>query len=254
MNIAGTTAFAGDTVDQRIGRIADWSGLDLLDLDTSTTLCDRHMPDQKSVLEAIQQASRTDGGTSFVSDDGSVTFRSRANKEATVAPWLTVNVLYVDPTLSEVIDDQLLVNQVVVNRLGANTSTTTQSLPSQVLHGVYNKSIDTIMQNPNDAQYAGDYYIAFYSTPGERCDQVVINGLALNQWPTLLTQDMWLIIQLTNLPSIEHSSTLNLYVEGWQIDINDLSWKLTYDTSTAIPFAILNDTTRGVTGNVVAAW
>lgn len=163
-------------------------------------------------------------------------------------------MLYVDPTLSEVIDDQLLVNQVVVNRLGANTSTTTQSLPSQVLHGVYNKSIDTIMQNPNDAQYAGDYYIAFYSTPGERCDQVVINGLALNQWPTLLTQDMWLIIQLTNLPSIEHSSTLNLYVEGWQIDINDLSWKLTYDTSTAIPFAILNDTTRGVTGNVVAAW
>ena len=251
---AGTTAFAGETVDQRIGRIADWSNVDALDLDTSVTVCDRHMPDTQTVLAAIQQAARTDGGTSFVSDDGSITFRSRSNKESTFTPWLTLDVKYVAPSLTEVIDDQLLLNQVVVNRLGANTSTTTQSLPSQVLHGTYTKSIDTIMQNPIDAQYCGDYFIAFYSTPGERCDQVIIDGLYINQWPVLLTQDMWLIIHLTNLPSIEHSSTLDLYVEGWAIDIDTDQWQYTFDTSSSIPFAVVNDSVRDITGNVVVAW
>jgi hypothetical protein len=254
MYTAGTTAYAGETVDQRIGRICDWAGFDVLTLDSSLTVCDRHMPDTQTALEAIQQAARTDGGTTFVADDGSITFKSRANKEATVTPWLTIDCRYIDPALAEVLDDQLLVNQVVVNRLGANATTTTNNVISQTLHGVFNKSIDTIMQSPDDAQYCGDYFISFYSTPTERCDQVVIEGMFLNQWPVVLTQDMWDIIHITNLPSIEHSSTLDLYVEGWQIDLTDESWQLTFDTSSAIPFAVLNDSVRDITGTVVVAW
>lgn len=251
---AGTTAYAGDTVDQRIGRICNWAGVLDLTLDSSVTLCDRHMPDVQTVLAAVQQAARTDGGTSFVADDGSVTFLSRANKENTFTPWLTIDCKYVDPALVEVTDDALLVNQAVINRLGANTTTTTQSLVSQQLHGIYNRSVDTIMQDPDDAQYAGDYLIAFYSTPEERCDQVVIDAEFINQWDVMLEQDMWLIIELQHLPTIEQSSTLDLYAEGWQIDISDTSWKYTFDTSSAIPFAVLNDTVRDVTGSFVVAW
>lgn len=254
MYVAGTTAYAGDTVDQRIGRIAAWSGLDALTLDTSTTICDRHMPDSQSVLSAIQQAARTDGGTSYVADDGSITFKSRTSKEDTASAWLTINVINADPSFSEVTDDQLLVNQVVVNMLGANTSVTTENLISQTLHGIYNKPIDTIMQDRDDADNCGNYYIAFYSTPSQRCDQVVIEARFLNQWQVLLTQDMWDLIHFTNLPSIEASSTLDLYIEGWGITITDESWQYTFDTSTAIPFAVLNDSVRGITGNVVVAW
>ena len=252
--VAGTTAFAGETVDMRIARIADWSGVDLLDLDASVTVCDRHMPQSQSTLSALQQAARTDGGTVFVDDDGAVTFRSRANKEATYTPWLTIDTRYIDPSLSEVTDDQLLVNQVIVSRLGANATTTTQSIPSQTIHGLYSKPIETIMQNPDDAQYCGDYYIAFYSTPTQRCDQVVIEGLFPQLWSTLLTLDMWKIIHITGMPAIEQNSTLDLYVEGWALNISPESWQYTFDTSSAIPFAIINDSVRDITGNVVVAW
>jgi hypothetical protein len=252
--VAGTTAYAGETVDQRIGRIGDWSGIDFLTLDSSLTVCDRHMPATQSVLSAVQQAARTDGGTSYVADDGSATFKSRANKEATFTPWLTIDTRYIDPALSEVTDDQLLVNQVVVSRLGANTTNTTNSIPSQTIHGIYSKPIETIMANAQDAQYCGDYYIAFYSTPTQRCDQVVIDGLFPNLWATLLAYDMWNIIHITGMPAIEQLSTLDLYVEGWAISISPESWQYTFDTSSAIPFAVVNDAVRDIVGNVVVAW
>jgi hypothetical protein len=65
---------------------------------------------------------------------------------------------------------------------------------------------------------------------------------------------MWNIIHLSNLPLIEQSTTLDLYVEGWSHAINDETWEITYDTSAAIPFAVLNDSARGVVGAVVVSW
>lgn len=251
---AGTTAFAGDTVDQRIGRIADWANLVNLNLESSGTLCDRHMPDQQSALSAIQQAARTDGGTSFIDDDGSITFKTRSDKEGTITTWLTLDTRRIDPSMAEVTDDQLLVNQAVVKRLGANTTATTNALDSQTEHGIYSKEVDTIQQDADDAHYNGEYLTAFYSEPSQRCDSVMFNAQFLDDWATILTQDMWNVIHITNLPSIEESTTLDLYVEGWQYQIDDESWVITYDTSAAIPFAVLNDSTRGVAGDVVVAW
>ncbi|MGH7240493.1 MAG: hypothetical protein ACREHG_10595, partial [Candidatus Saccharimonadales bacterium] len=251
---AGTTAFAGDTVDQRIGRIGDWANIEDLNLDASMTICGRHMPDTQSVLNAIQQAARTDGGTSFVDDDGSVTFLSRERKEATASPWLTVDAGEVDVNTSEITDDQLLVNQATIKRLGANSTQISSDLASQVLHGIYDKDVDTIQQDVDDAKYNGQYLTAFYAEPTQRCDSITIEALFLNQWDVLLTQEMWNIIEITGLPSIEESTTLDLYVEGWSYSIDDKSWQITYDTSAAIQFAILNDSARDVVGTVVVAW
>ena len=251
---AGHTAFAGDTVDERIGRICDWVGIEDLDLDSSDTICDRHMPDEQSILSAIQQAARTDGGTSYIDDDGVIKFRSRIRKESADAAWLTVDAILVDPQLNKVVDDQLLVNQVDVHRLGANSRQISDNFESQAAHGVYHKNVETIQQDVDDAKYNGEYLTAFYSEPVQRCDSVKIQAHFLNDWATLLTQEMWNVIHITGLPSIEASTTLDLYVEGWSYEIDDEIWNITYDTSAAIPFAILNNADRDVVGTVVVAW
>ena len=251
---AGTTAFAGDTVDERIARICLWSGIDDVNLDTSTTICDRHMPDSQTAISAVQQAAKTDGGTAFIDDDGRIRFLSRANKEDTVTSWLTVTAGQVDVGMTEVTDDQLLINQANIKRLGTNSIQVSNDLGSQVIHGIYNKDVDTIQLNVDDARYNGEYLTAFYADPVQRCDSVLIRAHFLQNWTTLLTQDMWNIIHITGLPSIEAVSTLDLYIEGWSYEINDAEWNVTYDTSAAIPFAILNNANRDTTGTVVVAW
>lgn len=251
---AGNTAFAGDTVDQRIGRLCDWANLDGFDLDQSITLCDRHLPDTQTVLAAIQQAARTDGGTSFINDSGEVAFRTRSRREGPDDPWMTVSAQYLDQSINEITDDQLLVNQATIKRMGANAIQISNDLDSQAVHGVVNRDVETIQQNPDDAKYNGEYLTAFYGEPKERCDSVMIDAIFLNQWPVLWAQDMWNILRITNLPAIEASTTRDFYIEGWQYQIDDQSWIITYDTSAVIPFAVLNDDASGVVGDVVVAW
>jgi hypothetical protein len=251
---AGTTAFSGDTVDERIARICLWAGITNVNLDTSSTICDRHMPDSQTALSAAQQAAKTDGGTLFIDDDGSITFKSRENKEDTATAWLNVTAGQVDVGMTEVTDDQLLINQANIKRLGTNSVQVSNDLNSQLLHGVYNKDIDTIQLNVDDARYNGEYLTAFYADPVQRCDSVMIRAHFLQNWTTLFTQEMWNIIHISGLPTIEAVSTLDLYIEGWSYEISDQEWNITYDTSAAIPFAILNNANRDVTGTVVVAW
>ena len=251
---AGTTAYAGDTVDQRIGRICTWAGIGNQDLDVSDIICDRHMPDPQSALSAIQQAAKTDGGTSFINGSGKVTFKSRLDKEGTLTTWLSVNAQYVQPAMTEVTDDQLLVNQAVVTQLSTGSRATSSDLDSQDIHGVREDDRDSIAQSTDEAQNEADYLTAFYAVPTQRCDNITIEAVFLQAWSTIITQDMWNIIHLSNLPLIEQSTTLDLYVEGWSHAITDETWEITYDTSAAIPFAVLNDSARGVVGAVVVSW
>jgi len=251
---AGKTAFAGDTVDARISRICGWAGISSTSLEASDIACDRHMPDQKSVMDAIRQAAKTDGGTSFIDGSGNVVFKSRLGKEAAVTTWLNVDSRYVQPAMSEITDDQTLVNKAVVTRLSNSAKAISNDTVSQGIHGVYEQDIDSIADDDVEPQNQADYLTAFYGAPTERCDNIVIEGLFLQNWATIVNQGMWQIVTVTNLPSTEESTTLNLYVEGWAHQINDQEWNITYDTSSAIPFAILNDSSRGVTGSVVVAW
>ena len=251
---AGTTAFSGDTVDERIARICLWAGIADMDLDTSSVICDRHMPDVQTALSAAQQAAKTDGGTLFIDDNGTVTFKSRENKEGAVTAWLNVTAGQVDVGMTEVTDDQLLINQANVKRLGTNSTQVSNDLASQTIHGVYNKDVDTIQLNVDDAKYNGEYLTAFYANPVQRCDSVLIRAHFLQNWATLFTQEMWNIIHISGLPTIEAVTTLDLYIEGWSYEISDEEWNITYDTSAAIPFGILNNSSRDTTGTVVVAW
>ncbi|HEY5959981.1 MAG TPA: hypothetical protein VIV60_25685 [Polyangiaceae bacterium] len=254
VNSSGTTAFAGDTVDERIGRLAAWEGQGNLDLDTSDTVLGRHMPDSQSLQSAIQQAANSEGGTTYVGGDGEIKFLTRLSKESTHVPLITLSAERVGTTLSKTTDDALLVNKPVVKRLDTAVTATVIDQESSDIHGEHSKDFDTILSSNADAQNYATYVLAFYGKPQPRCDQVEIECLTLQDWAHVLQVDMWQIIRITSMPSSEQSTTLDLFIEGWELSIMPESWKLISDTSTAIPFGILNDTVRGVCGASVVGW
>lgn len=252
---AGNTAFAGDTVDQRMSRLCQWENQNNLNLDATTTVLDRHMPDSQSLLDALQQAARSEGGTFYVDGEGNICFKSRVDKETTYTPLITVKASQVDPeTFTKVVDDTLLVNKPVITRLGSGVQSTLTDPVSTAAHGVYEKDVDTLLSTDADAKNYAAYLLAFYDNPAIRCDQVKISALFLNDWSDALQVDMWEVIRITGLPSTEAVSTIDLFIEGWEFDIDHESWDMVFDTSTAIPFGIVSSTGRQVCGQVVVAW
>jgi hypothetical protein len=255
INTAGTTAFAGDTIDQRIGRLNGWEGQGGLSLDATDTVCSRHMPDSQTLLAANQQAARSEGGTVYISGNGDVTFKSRIDKESTATPLITVTAQEVDSaSFAKMTDDALLVNKPNVKRLDTQVITSLIDVVSKSLHGVHSKDFDTILSSNDDALNYATYVLAFYSQPKPRCDQVKLEALLMQDWANVLLIDMWQIIRISGLPATEQVTTLDLFIEGWEIDINQDSWSIVFDTSIAIPFGILNDATRGVCGAAVVGW
>jgi hypothetical protein len=251
---SGTTAFAGDTVDQRIGRLAQWEGQQGLDLDQSATVVDRHMPDDQTLQAAMQQAARSEGGTFYINGEGNLAFRSRVIKEANGIPLITVVAQQVSPDMQKVTDDELLVNKPVIKRLATGVTTTVLDAVSQDQNGTYEKDVDTILQSDQDAVNYATYLMSSYSDPKSRCDTLTVEAYLLQDWANVLKIDMWQIVRITDMPDTEQDDTLDLFIEGWEFDIDQDSFKIIFDTSVAIPFAILGDPGRGVCGSSVVGW
>jgi hypothetical protein len=153
-----------------------------------------------------------------------------------------------------VTDDTLMINNPQVKMLSTGVVTQLIDPVSKALHGVKSRSFDTILASTADALSYATYLLAFYSNGGSRCDQVHLEGLLMQDWANVLNIDIWRMLRITGLPSSEQVTTLDLYIEGFELNITPDSWGITFDTSMSIPFCVLNDSSRGVCGASVVAW
>ena len=252
---AGSNAFAGDTLDARMARLCTWENQDTSLFDETDTIAARHMPDAVSLQDALRQAARSEGGTFYVGGSGALTFKSRDTKQLTTSPLITVAAQEVDPSaFLKVTDDALMINNPQIKIMSTGAVIQLTDPVSKGLHGTKTREFDTILASTADALNYATYLLAFYSEGGSRCDQVHLEGLLMQDWANVLNLDIWRMIRITGLPSSEQVTTLDLYIEGFEIDISPDSWALILDTSMAIPFCVLNDSTRGVCGASVVAW
>jgi hypothetical protein len=252
---AGSNAFAGDTIDARMARLCTWEGQDTSNFDQTDTITARHMPDAVSLQDALRQAARSEGGSFYVAGSGALTFKSRDTKQLTSVPLITIKAQQVDPSaFLKVTDDSLMINNPQVKIMSTGVVTQLTDPVSKGLHGTKTREFDTILAATSDALDYATYILAFYSNGGSRCDQVHLEGLLMQDWLNVLNIDIWRMLRITGLPSSEQVSTLDLYIEGFEINITPDSWGLTFDTSMAIPFLVVNDPTRGICGASVVAW
>jgi hypothetical protein len=249
---AGTTAFAGDTITDRLSRIADWEGLSGLDLDSTTTVVDRHMPDERNLLEALDQVADSEGGIVYVNGDGDIKFISRTDRETTSVPLITVNTGLCQPR--QITDDQLLVNKAVITRLATTVKTTLVDQESVDAHGAHEHPVDTILRNDDDARNYATYLLSGYSNPPERCQPVKFNALLLQDWPAVNGIDVWKVLEVQELPAVETTSDADYYIEGWALNISEDEWGVECDVSSAIPYGVVNDPDRSLVGIARVGW
>jgi len=250
---AGTTAFAGEAVTDRLYRMMDWNNLGGTEFDTSDTVVDRHMPDETLLLDSMRLVVATDGGTLYIDGDDDIAFKSVVTKETEAVPTLTINAgdLATPPAATK--NDQLLVNDITVNRLGSGSSQRLVDQASVTANGPHVKTVDTLAVTDEDARSICGYFVAFFSEPMTRFDTIAIEGLLLSDWTGLLSLDMWKIVEITGLPPGAPASTLDSFVEGMEWSVSADSWLFTADVSYVIPFAVVGDSVRGLMGpNVVS--
>jgi hypothetical protein len=250
---AGITAFAGDSVSSRFQRILDWKGLSGTNFEQSDVLVDRHMPDTTSLLAALQLVAATDGGTLWIDGNDDIAFRASRTKEIVCDPSMTMDGVDLGASPSSVLNDDILINDVTINRLGAGTSQHLSNDTSILKNMIHNKTIDTLLTTDAEAREMCGYYLAFYAQPYTRFDQISVQALLEADWSGILACDMWQIIRLTGLPASAPASTLDMHVEGHEWNIDSASWMVNFDVSFAVPFAVVGDPVRGMMGQVVVA-
>ena len=246
---AHETGYADDTCTDRIGRMLDWSDISGMNIDNSDVLCGGLPSDNATtLLEGLQIISATDGGTVFVNGDDNITFISAKTKQAQYAPLLTLSAADLAEPPSATKNDELLVNDVTINRLSDGTSQRLENAASILQYGRHAKSVDTFLKTNSDARDMASYYITFFREPITRFGSVSIECLLQADWADLIIANMWDIIRITDLPSTAPATSLDSFIEGREWNINADSWRLTFDVSYAIPFFIIGDATRAVCG------
>jgi hypothetical protein len=229
-----------------------WEDLSGMDIGDSYVIIGGIPSDNSStLLESLQLTADTDGGTVFINGNDEVKFISAATKQSRYAPFLTLGAGDLAEPPSATKNDELLVNDITVNRLSDGTSQRLQDSASIAKYGRHAKSIDTLLNSNAAARHRAGYFIAFFSQPITRFDSVSIECLLQADWTNLVAAGMWDILRITGLPSTAPATQLDSFIEGREWSISADSWRLTFDVSYAIPFAIVGDATRGLTGTIV---
>lgn len=261
---AGSTAFAGDTVDARIARVITDMGSGILpvSLDVSTTTVRGCDFTGKNALDYLQTMERTEGGQArlFMAADGTLTFHSRYHDSA--APTVVTAFSDVAGTtlpyreiLFDGIDDVRIANSVSVSRTGgvAQLATDNGSDSTYGTIGLNVSGLENQSDLENQAMANGLLYA--YKDPKPRIRGLTIapRSAPSTLFPKVRTTEIGERVSVRRLPvGVGSAWTKEQTVEGVSHSISvDGDWQTTYLTApadTAAVWWILGDSTYGILG------
>ena len=253
-------AVAGETTGARINRLLDYAGWPALQrkIDTGdTTVQADPGTANRSVLDAIQLVGdKTEFGGVFADNDGDVYFFSRTNLSARAANPSTIfsddgtNIGYQGIELMH--DDVLIVNDVLVNRLGGSVQEVSDSASIQTyfLHSGVRQ--DILVQTDAEALSQAQMLLATRKDASLRISSLSLNlfdpsASATTRVQAGLTLDIFSPIQVTKTMPGSTSITKTLFVQGVSHDMTKRSFDTKLMTAEPIIKAfVLDSTTAGV--------
>ncbi|WP_067171210.1 LamG-like jellyroll fold domain-containing protein [Microtetraspora niveoalba] len=248
--------FAGELSGARARRIAAWAGIPAISADTGSSMMDRHPNREQSPLAALKLIAVSEAGVLFVAGDDSVTLHGRGRRQLPGPPSIVLTADDCAGELGFTMDDQLLVNDVTVNRSGRTATRVIDQASIEESGGVYTGSIDTLLYTDTEALDRAAYTVATYGHPHPRAGQIVVDAHHLDMWPQLLGSEIGQRMRLSGLPPEASASTLELWCEGIQDEISDSTWRVTFDASPVrqMPLFILDDPAYGTLDNNYLGW
>ncbi|GAA1790259.1 hypothetical protein GCM10009795_039950 [Nocardioides hankookensis] len=257
---SGIGAFAGETTDARVARLAGYAGLAAgnLALEAGVETVPAQTTSGTSVLDALRAVSRAEGGAMFVGGDGKLVLQNRAHRviAATGTPDVTLagdagEVEWEDLLITG--DDQYLVNVAEGSRIGGATQRVTNPA-SIVTDGEYpaENLAGLLVMTDDDVVDRLRWVVAVYGDPGERMAQVTVDLLTapVTLQEAVLALEVGDHIVVADLPALSPLADAELVIEGIRYVVSQTEFKVTFNTAPAQLFRawVLGDATYGALG------
>jgi hypothetical protein len=209
-----------------------------------------------NTLEYLQKVEAAEPGAFYVDGAGVLRFRSRLTAQTLTGVTFsdTGDIPFVDVSIDYGVDN--VRNQVVINRIGGNILTVTDT-PSVDEYGVIAYQIqDSLLADDVQAEALGAWIVGEYAQPSIRIDRITVDVgmLSINQRADLFGLDLGDVVRVTFTPqnvglpidryvtvdAVEHSITPNDHRVS--LDLSDASPGFILDSAA---FGVLNSSKLG---------
>ena len=263
----GTAPIPGCTAGQlsgaRMNSILDFAGfpgsMRAIDAGDSTMQVDPG--GQRNILQALQTVEQSEFGAFYMARNGEAKFLSRdyisVLADFTVRDYSDVPGPGVLPytNLDFAFDDQLILNDVTVTRVGGTPQTATSAESIATYFTKSGQRTDILVETDSESEDQARTLIAARKDSDIRIDSMSLNLVAANsEFTTLanLSMDIYTLINITKSMSGGSTITRELFVQGVQHDVRPGVWNMKVLTSEPIIQAfILDSETQGILGDTV---
>ncbi|MFJ6566421.1 hypothetical protein ACIQNU_03315 [Streptomyces sp. NPDC091292] len=253
-NTAGTTAFAGESADLRIKRLARYAGIPSVTVWGTT-----HDPvagqgtGGTGALARMREIETTESGRLFAERDWyGLAYQSRDIRynPSPVSEVFTIDYADLDTGSVQLADDdQKLCNAIDATRPGGATQRVTDAA-SITANGPYEKTLDILKTNDNSVLDAAHWLVSRYADPQPELREVPVEAATLGYYLDILDADIGSYFSVYNMPPQASASSMRVTVEGYEERISDTEHWIQFRTSASATDSVwvLDDAVYGVLG------
>jgi hypothetical protein len=207
----------------------------------------------RSLLQAIQTVEQSEFGAFYMDPNGRANFLSRSHLSqlADLPPYVfSDDSIELDYTnLDFAYDDQLIINDVTVTRLGGTPQNVQdpQSIDTYFIKS--GQRSDILVQTDQEANDQARTLLAARAQADLRIDSMLLNLSNPSDEKLLaaLRSDIYQLINITKSMPNADPVTRELFVQGINHDVTPLAWMTTFFTAEPIIQAfILDSTNQGI--------
>ena len=213
---------------------------------------------ERSILAAIQTIEQSEFGAFYMSRQGEAKFLDRTTvselADSTVRNYTDINPGAVDLTYTNLdfaFDDQLILNDVTVTRVGG---TAQNAVSAESIATYFRKSgqrSDILVETNAESLDQAETILAARKNSDIRIDAMTLNLSTGTEFEALVnvSMDIYTLIKITKSMPGGSSITRELFVQGVQHDIRPGTWKTRRLTAEPIIQAfILDSPEQGILG------
>jgi hypothetical protein len=254
---------AGQLSGTRINALLDFAGFpnSLRSIDVGDSTIQADPGGNRGILQAIQTIEQSEFGAFFMTRAGEARFLDRTDvselADASIRNYTDVPPGPTDLTYTGVdfaFDDQLILNDVTVTRVGGTPQTATDAASIATYFTKSGQRSDILVETDAESLDQANTLLAARKNSQIRIDSMSLNLLSGTEFEQIvnLGMDIYTLINITKTFAGGSTITRELFVQGVQHDVRPGVWNTKLLTAEPIIQAfILDSSNQGILGNTV---
>jgi hypothetical protein len=254
---------AGQLSGARVNALLDFAGFpnSLRSIDVGDSTMQADPGGSRGILQAIQTVEQSEFGAFFMTRAGEARFLDRTDvselADASIRNYTDVPPGPTDLTYTGIdfaFDDQLILNDVTVTRVGGTPQTATDAASIATYFTKSGQRSDILVETDAESLDQANTLLAARKNSQIRIDSMSLNLLSGTEFEQIvnLGMDIYTLINITKTFAGGSTITRELFVQGVQHDVRPGVWNTKLLTAEPIIQAfILDSTNQGILGNTV---